>query len=132
MCRRPPRSTRTDTLFPYTTLFRSEAHHQLSADSTSPESADDAEGHLWHLRGHEPEARVVRSERPAPCRTDQSSIVVTRDDTEVAGSRPDEHVGRQLRLGEHLLDGPHDRARSPAGGDQIGRAASRERVCEYG
>src|SRR3546814_16906636 len=24
MCRRPPRATRTDTLFPYTTLFRSE------------------------------------------------------------------------------------------------------------
>src|SRR3546814_20271116 len=28
MIRRPPRSTRTDTLFPYTTLFRS--HHQPS------------------------------------------------------------------------------------------------------
>src|SRR3546814_4977891 len=28
MIRRPPRSTRTDTLFPYTTLFRS--HHALS------------------------------------------------------------------------------------------------------
>src|SRR3546814_10147931 len=29
MIRRPPRSTRTDTLFPYTTLFRSdEAAHQ--------------------------------------------------------------------------------------------------------
>src|SRR3546814_10146066 len=27
MIRRPPRSTRTDTLFPYTTLFRSLAHH---------------------------------------------------------------------------------------------------------
>src|SRR3546814_5425577 len=26
MLRRPPRSTRTDTLFPYTTLFRSERH----------------------------------------------------------------------------------------------------------
>src|SRR3546814_7937594 len=26
MIRRPPRSTRTDTLFPYTTLFRSEVH----------------------------------------------------------------------------------------------------------
>src|SRR3546814_17153520 len=26
MIRRPPRSTRTDTLFPYTTLFRSGAH----------------------------------------------------------------------------------------------------------
>src|SRR3546814_3337658 len=27
MMRRPPRSTRTDTLFPYTTLFRSCVHH---------------------------------------------------------------------------------------------------------
>src|SRR3546814_9456183 len=27
MIRRPPRSTRTDTLFPYTTLFRSRRHH---------------------------------------------------------------------------------------------------------
>src|SRR3546814_17481967 len=26
MIRRPPRSTRTDTLFPYTTLFRSTSH----------------------------------------------------------------------------------------------------------
>src|SRR3546814_14554300 len=35
MIRRPPRSTRTDTLFPYTTLFRSNAarlaHRQLLA-----------------------------------------------------------------------------------------------------
>src|SRR3546814_20765327 len=30
MIRRPPRSTRTDTLFPYTTLFRSFApHHKM-------------------------------------------------------------------------------------------------------
>src|SRR3546814_9007321 len=28
MIRRPPRSTRTDTLFPYTTLFRSVAVHR--------------------------------------------------------------------------------------------------------
>src|SRR3546814_13775057 len=27
MIRRPPKSTRTDTLFPYTTLFRSKAAH---------------------------------------------------------------------------------------------------------
>src|SRR3546814_19141503 len=36
MIRRPPRSTRTDTLFPYTTLFRSRignaAHDQLQID----------------------------------------------------------------------------------------------------
>src|SRR3546814_8358047 len=30
MIRRPPRSTRTDTLFPYTTLFRSPASGQAS------------------------------------------------------------------------------------------------------
>src|SRR3546814_13997706 len=29
MIRRPPRSTRTDTLFPYTTLFRSEQQRAL-------------------------------------------------------------------------------------------------------
>src|SRR3546814_637916 len=31
MIRRPPRSTRTDTLFPYTTLFRSDDHQFASA-----------------------------------------------------------------------------------------------------
>src|SRR3546814_12667842 len=31
MIRRPPRSTRTDTLFPYTTLFRSEDAHDTVA-----------------------------------------------------------------------------------------------------
>src|SRR3546814_17389102 len=45
MIRRPPRSTRTDTLFPYTTLFRSE-------DVPEPEvqSADVREDELraWH------------------------------------------------------------------------------------
>src|SRR3546814_17763748 len=29
MIRRPPRSTRTDTLFPYTTLFRSEQYAEM-------------------------------------------------------------------------------------------------------
>src|SRR3546814_8220840 len=35
MIRRPPRSTRTDTLFPYTTLFRSEAHGALKTVAVS-------------------------------------------------------------------------------------------------
>src|SRR3546814_5523491 len=41
MIRRPPRSTRTDTLFPYTTLFRSaEAHlaQQVIAQRVDPEA----------------------------------------------------------------------------------------------
>src|SRR3546814_15389974 len=47
MIRRPPRSTRTDTLFPYTTLFRSfrGAGHQ-------PRKADAAKAVLReHIRG---------------------------------------------------------------------------------
>src|SRR3546814_13759323 len=40
MIRRPPRSTRTDTLFPYTTLFRSRRHHgAVTGASQSPECA---------------------------------------------------------------------------------------------
>src|SRR3546814_4097272 len=42
MIRRPPRSTRTDTLFPYTTLFRSSSsgHHTLFARATTSATAD--------------------------------------------------------------------------------------------
>src|SRR3546814_146562 len=35
MIRRPPRSTRTDTLFPYTTLFRSEAEVEYQDKQSS-------------------------------------------------------------------------------------------------
>src|SRR3546814_21143830 len=42
MIRRPPRSTRTDTLFPYTTLFRSRSdiHAQRIDDAIAGESID--------------------------------------------------------------------------------------------
>src|SRR3546814_3750786 len=38
MIRRPPRSTRTDTLFPYTTLFRSGASAMARASSRATHS----------------------------------------------------------------------------------------------
>src|SRR3546814_988893 len=38
MIRRPPRSTRTDTLFPYTTLFRALRHERLIEWTKSPRS----------------------------------------------------------------------------------------------
>src|SRR3546814_7338864 len=46
MIRRPPRSTRTDTLFPYPTLFRSSLHHEtgeiqrIDAGATQPRLDD--------------------------------------------------------------------------------------------
>src|SRR3546814_18393999 len=46
MIRRPPRSTRTDTLFPYTTLFRSNVGIFLAktVDSVCQEMRDDRSG----------------------------------------------------------------------------------------
>src|SRR3546814_1454682 len=41
MLRRPPRSTRTDTLFPYTTLFRSHLEQRRLAGAVGPDEADD-------------------------------------------------------------------------------------------
>src|SRR3546814_7113916 len=46
MIRRPPRSTRTDTLFPYTTLFRS---YKIIANS--PKRAAPAPRHGKHFNG---------------------------------------------------------------------------------
>src|SRR3546814_17916517 len=42
MIRRPPRSTRTDTLFPYTTLFRSPEDRGLPAGAQLTEASADA------------------------------------------------------------------------------------------
>src|SRR3546814_9691632 len=45
MIRRPPRSTRTDTLFPYTTLFRSTREKALLL-RIGPECRDDRADHI--------------------------------------------------------------------------------------
>src|SRR3546814_13462608 len=45
MIRRPPRSTLTDTLFPYTTLFRSRSLAGAAADIVG-----DDDGRVGHLR----------------------------------------------------------------------------------
>src|SRR3546814_3577123 len=77
MIRRPPRSTRTDTLFPYTTLFRSpggrcpllqpmsvparagDGHLQVGHPGGEPGGGVDE--HVHALAGHEP-AEAERSE----------------------------------------------------------------------
>src|SRR3546814_4381944 len=47
MIRRPPRSTRTDTLFPYTTLFRS--HRDKTADAIDDDRTQQEEQAIAHL-----------------------------------------------------------------------------------
>src|SRR3546814_5427978 len=66
MIRRPPRSTRTDTLFPYTTLFRSQ--------SVRP----GRQGHLHRRRGAGGEAVSNRlSARFEKCRNEGRAALVT-------------------------------------------------------
>src|SRR3546814_12026878 len=60
MIRRPPRSTRTDTLFPYTTLFRS--HDRRASRISKRDQSDVRLGHHLHQRLHGMRARAVRSD----------------------------------------------------------------------
>src|SRR3546814_9981765 len=60
MLRRPPRSTRTDTLFPYTTLFRSLA---LGFEEIGGEHRrDHARDGKAHQHGHHDREAEIRSE----------------------------------------------------------------------
>src|SRR3546814_16670791 len=72
MIRRPPRSTRTDTLFPYTTLFR-------SVDILGPQAG--------HLEGDG--ARLL-------CRGD-GQVVHRRNLAVPAGGGAAQHVDRRMR-----------------------------------
>src|SRR3546814_8562262 len=47
MIRRPPRSTRTDTLFPYTTLFRSVGNCMCNREGTALRKLVEAEGERY-------------------------------------------------------------------------------------
>src|SRR3546814_16184949 len=57
MIRRPPRSTRTDTLFPYTTLFRSrQTPHSLAAVHHLRDKAERPHHMIFHRRDADAEA----------------------------------------------------------------------------
>src|SRR3546814_4539626 len=94
MLRRPPRSTRTDTLFPYTTLFR---------------SASQIEPFFQNERTHERKRpptlrRTARSELPEP----RKSVVLAAllfllaqrgtQDVAQAGTRSEEHTSELQSL----------------------------------
>src|SRR3546814_9479845 len=67
MIRRPPRSTRTDTLFPYTTLFRSQRRSQRVAAAEDARAARNPA----RTRPHHQEKRLHRNGiaacRPPSC-----------------------------------------------------------------
>src|SRR3546814_3154059 len=94
MIRRPPRSTRTDTLFPYTTLFRS----QLFA------VVEDHDQVLRHRRLHTLEPahqhrQLVRTARLV-ARAQQVAVVLGDRHREAARRRP---VAMHMQLAERRI-----------------------------
>src|SRR3546814_6540207 len=87
MIRRPPRSTRTDSLFPYTTLFRSRgpvaatrsraararvSARDRAAGAARPDGFRQADGHTAEaLRSRRREALVCTSTRTDPARSEE-------------------------------------------------------------
>src|SRR3546814_20182145 len=114
MIPRPPRSTRTDTLFPYTTLFRSHRARALEAvdgDESMVLAVDDAD----HQAGETVEI--------------EEAIVLgmngTRDhDFDGFANGRDQRL--RFEEAELVLDECADLA-----GLEFGRASCRGRVCQY-
>src|SRR3546814_12569742 len=130
MIRRPPRSTRTDTLFPYTTLFRSDRGARRRARL-------DARG-----RGRGPLAGRALSPS-APFRVGYRAVTAFLPNFVMEDGRDQgpKRTPRNGTLDEILVDWDEFRAARPQLGAafvrilgyfQIGRASCRERVCQYG
>src|SRR3546814_14299891 len=112
MIRRPPRSTRTDTLFPYTTLFRS-----VNARTGTVKLACNAIIGAWS------------SIAPAAATAANAGVAAV---IAFAGTGAD---GRSFALTEVVASGagghPGGPGTSGISTDEIGRASCRERVCQY-
>src|SRR3546814_17479581 len=103
MIRRPPRTTRTDTLFPYTTLCRSDGPMARLYRETPVNS-------IWEGSGNVMCLDVLRALKRHPELAQALFASLERDTAD--DSAPREHLQRLLTL-------------------QIGRASCRERVCQY-
>src|SRR3546814_16868186 len=118
MIRPPPRSTRTDTLFPYTTLFRS---RHLALDSGVVEEHVDpperTHGRLGVAGDVGFVADVGLRDRDAVAATER----LARGVEAVLVDVHQHHAGA---LAEEPLRDRHADA-------EIGRASCRERVCQY-
>src|SRR3546814_8781344 len=100
MKRRPPRSTRTDTLFPYPTLFRS----QVEDGARMARAWRDPPGR--HCRRHDGHAVRARWPRRAELSPDAELprhpriqlLELLRDERGVAGGRSEEHTSELQSL----------------------------------
>src|SRR3546814_10341949 len=120
MIRRPPRSTRTDTLFPYTTLFRS----QLLADAAGADEADDRRGPDVDLEAQQRVAGEVRQD----LRDDAVADLVEPGAAGGADALQRLVIDVLVDLGEQLaegaggMDGDGQQSGQRADADEIGRA----------
>src|SRR3546814_15937297 len=127
MIRRPPRSTRTDTLFPYTTLFRSVVHHGTILQHRC---IKDVIPHIAAgCRKSVPERRQAHSHvLPAVPQTlyqPKQPAVLAPEEMQVA-------LGDGQLASMAIDEFPVNLRQSLAAGNrEIGRASCRERVCQY-
>src|SRR3546814_12431819 len=120
MIRRPPRSTRTDTLFPYTTLFRSIGRDTGSAVVISHHKCTMPENF-----GRSPET-LARIDRGASEQTvDFDVYPYAASSTALLPDRLRDDMPVQISSSEPF---PELAGSMLA---EIGRASCRERVCQY-
>src|SRR3546814_2188127 len=93
MIRRPPSSTRTDTLFPYTTLFRSQ---EAAANATTAGAGPVAQAQSAPTIGQPLEAGVLDALRGG----ESVAVVSVKDDGEVSGN----HAENITRSEEHTSE----------------------------
>src|SRR3546814_3670803 len=102
MIRRPPRSTRTDTLFPYTTRFRSLRNWQVQRRRIARIEASHILQHdraIAHIARHRPCLIQRTGERQnAPARAAAISGLDTRNDSKGSRLRSEEHTSELQSL----------------------------------
>src|SRR3546814_4497358 len=97
MIRRPPRSTRTDPLFPYTTLFRSVSTNPAAGERAA-ELVGQARGQLDQFR---PMLAMIAGVEPTDEQLDKVTFVLTQrlaDLMPQARGIVEEHLSQSLRL----------------------------------
>src|SRR3546814_14169767 len=126
MIRRPPRSTRTDTLFPYTTLFRSARWVARSRAAFASVSEPSGQEPRWVVMGRGADVprpiEVLRStgtelgrNRPLLFGADQDHLADQREEDERPPSGEEGRIGPQKANRARELVGDDIRNRKTAG-----------------